>query len=418
MTVRFNIRCKICENNIIVKVQAGYIDNSPVAISCPHCNASIKGEIVQNPPLLNLILENCDRLSSDTEMGLDIPIIQLSPELPIPKESYVTFGNYMTLNPYMAVSPIVGFENISYYISNYKFFLDSYEERLDDIENVINLFVNDKHEILISFFQKKFPEISNNIKKDISGSYNTSVYIIISIIQTLSNYILPKGYNQNIRTDILFKETISSLKKRKNSYKKALEETSTILDLKRDFLLSCKSILRFYKNIREFAPVILLSSKSLLSEFDDEFKITTFSFVEQQSAYQDNFELIVRLIPLAIALNNQKYRDDINQFIEPKRDKNFHEFSQKRTMEQSHTLAKYPILNKYFTAQLNNQIRNSIGHHKTKYDGITQEITYYPNVKSNDEKKISLIDFSHKLLITYYTIIDLNIMLGKFITVR
>ncbi|MGX1639953.1 hypothetical protein [Sphingobacterium sp. NPDC055431] len=419
MTVRFNTRCATCDRKTIIKVQAGYIDKSPVAISCPHCNSNIRGEIVQNPPNLSLILNNCEILDSDHAMGSGIPIIQLSPEFPIPKESYQSTGNfYLTLNPYMAISTIFEIDTISRYISNYKTFLDSFEDRLDDLENIIRLFSHEKHDLLNNLFLKNFPDIATYLKKELSPSYKTSVYIISNIIQFLSNFILPKGYVDNLRINVLFKETISSIKKKPNSYQKALEQISNNLDIKRDYLFSCNSILKFYKDIREFAPVILLSNKSLISEFKNDYKITTFSFTEQSRYYQDNFELIVRFFPLTIALNNLKYRNDINHFLDPRRDKDFHSFSQKRDIEKFHTMCNYSVLNNYFTAQLNNEIRNSIAHHKIIYDGVNQEIKYYPSTKSNNVKNISLIDFAHNLLITYFTIIDLNIMLGKLKTIN
>ena len=150
--------------------------------------------------------------------------------------------------------------------------------------------------------------------------------------------------------------------------------------------------------MHSFLPIILLSYKNVFEKlYGDDLDITTFDFVELKHLFIEQFEYLSRISSLYFGLINLTNNGDFNNFGSINDCNNLSTYCAKDNGIKKEIIKKEPTLNSYFLNTLNSQIRNGIGHLKTKYDPKTQIIRYYPYKtpdKKDDYKEIYLIDFA------------------------
>ncbi|CAM4254069.1 hypothetical protein ZORO111903_09840 [Zobellia roscoffensis] len=418
MTFRFPIKCKICDFESLVKVQAGFLEKASVRIGCPNCGSLLNGELIQEPPNVSLNFDNAEHTDGEN-LANDIPIIPISTELPIPKKSteIVEGSLAFTYNPYIAFGDSLSYDKIALFRDKYLGFAKFRDENVDSVENIITLFQGKKYNLVISESKKYFAKIVPEINKDFEENIDSCYYIISKILKFFILNAIPKNYENSYTIRLLNKGTINKIQTDKAALIHLKTELNKFFEIEREFISSCKILVQFIKNSPSYVPVIALSYIGFDEVFDKKFGITTFSFDELKDNYKDSFELLARSSILYVGFSN---------FAKHKNEDNFSTISNCNSLNNYYNLnnglkkqviEQYPLLKKYYRFLLDSQIRNAIGHAKTEFFMHEQLIKYYPYTdlkKINKFKEKSLVDFAYHTFLMKLAVLDLVDFIGKW----
>lgn len=408
----------ICQFKSLVKVQAGYLEETSVRIGCPNCGSLLKGELIQKPP--GVIL-NFDKAEPTDEESLpdDIPIIPISTELPIPIQSTAVIGGSMgiTLNPYHALGQSLSFDEIAIFRDKYLAFAKFRDENIDSLENIIFLLQGKNYNLVISEAKKHFAKNISEINKNFEENIDSCYYIISEILKFFILNTIPKNYENNYTIRMLYKGTINKVQKDKAALVKLKKELNKFCDIEREFMSSCRILIQFIKDSPSYAPVIALSYIGFEEVFEKQYGITTFSFDELKENYKDSFELLARSSILYIGFSNFHTQKNENDFSKiPNCNSLIHYFKLNNGLKKQ-VIENYPLLKKYYRFLLDSQMRNAIGHTKTEFFMYDQLIKYYPYTdlkRLNRFKEKSLIDFAYHTFLMKLAILDLVSFIGKW----
>ena len=96
----------------------------------------------------------------------------------------------------------------------------------------------------------------------------------------------------------------------------------------------------------------------------------------------DAYEALGNLLVIPVALNNIKYRSDINAMNPIEKNVNSLEDYIKLTKaSRYHFCLDSEVYTSFLKTLVNAKLRNAIGHNDVEYDSVDQLITYIPNPK-------------------------------------
>jgi hypothetical protein len=138
---------------------------------------------------------------------------------------------------------------------------------------------------------------------------------------------------------------------------------------------------------------------------------TTVSFEDLKHFYLDCFEAIGEIITLIVAYNNLKYRNDFmvmpdSAFPKIVTLQDYIDKMQNKGNKIAFCKAD-EVFNSILNLDMDNGLRNAIGHGSYFYDGVTQTIKYYSSgrLEKGDLEQIFLIEFIQKAWAQFQTII-------------
>lgn len=407
MTISGTLKCSTCGNKIRIRYQVGCINPMIVREGCRKCGKLIKGTIDQKSELFDFGSDEFD--SSYTETNQTISI---STELPIPKKA--NQNGFAPLTPFMALVPIMGgFEKIKKFGYEIKSLQNFYDDNFDNFSLLNELLQNDSINYLLEEAKKKF---RNSLSLEFDG-FDEYSSVVNEVINDFFKHIETNYYKQNYR-DVILSDIFEPNKTKISDLRDLSTQLNQYIDLKAEYRKGVALINRFLTHIKSFLPVVVLAyNNDYTKEYGDELKITTFDFLELKELYVEQFEFLTRLSSLHFGLLNLAERNDFDDFgIIP--DCNILEDYQKKDNgSKKEVIKKANVLNDYFINTLNSQIRNGLGHLKTKYDPVTHEITYYPykdKAKINRSKSIYLIDFAYLVFQQILKVRDTLFLIQKF----
>jgi hypothetical protein len=418
MTFRFPIECTICEFKSLVKVQAGYLEKVQVRIGCPNCGSLFKGELLQIPPGVSLNFDKAKPTDGDN-LPDDIPVIQISTELPIPKQSteIIPGSLGLTLNPYMALTQSISHDTIAIFRDKYLVFAKYRDKNIDALENIILLFQGKNYKLVIAEAKKHFSDELPDLKNTFEENQESCYYIISEILKFFILNTIPKNYENSYTIRLLFKGTINKVQKNKASLLHLKTELNKYCDIEREFISSCKILVEFIKNSPSYVPVIALSYIGFEEVFEKEYGITTFSFDELKENYKDSFELLARTSIFYIGFTNFGQHKNEEDFSAIPNCNSLNQYYNLNNGLKKQVIENYPYLKKYYRFLLDSQMRNAIGHNKTEYFMYEQLIKYYPYTdlkKLNKFKEKSLVDFAYHTYLMKLAILDFVSFIGKW----
>ena len=418
MTFRFPIKCKICQFESLIKVQAGFLEETTVRIGCPNCGSLLKGELIQKPPGVSLNFDKAEHTDGEN-LPDDVPIIPISTELPIPKESTEILGGSMaiTINPYIAFGQSLSYEKIAIFRDKYLAFAKFRDKHIDFLENIIFLFQGKKYNLVITeskkHFSKNIPELDKEFEENIDSCY----YIISETFKFFLLNTIPKNYENSYTIRLLFKGTINKLQNDKPVLIRLKTELNKFCDIEREFIASCKILVQFIRNSPSYVPVIALSYIGFEEVFNKQYGITTFSFDELKENYKDSFELLARTSIFYIGFSNFSKHKNEDDFSTIPNCNSLNQYYNLNNGLKKQVIENYPLLKKYYRFLLDSQMRNAIGHAKTEFFMYEQLIKYYPYTdlkKLNKFKEKSLVDFAYHTFLMKLTILDFVSFVGKW----
>ena len=134
-----------------------------------------------------------------------------------------------------------------------------------------------------------------------------------------------------------------------------------------------------------------------------EFGISTCTPDQIVELYKDCYEMIATMIPIIEMINNIKYRQKYNNYIND--DWNIEKSINDTNGNKIKSLNYGEYFSTLFSKKLNKCIRNSIGHNDYIYDSITQKIIFKDK---NKEEEMYLIEFVIECINTILTLINME----------
>ena len=413
MNFRNHIICDVCNKNLIIKVQGGFVENASVRIGCPECNNIIKGEIYQKAPDFSMKFENA---KYGCDGSLDGEIISISTELPILKHLTNMGGlGSFSFSPYSASTIFLSLEKISLFRDNYLIFKEFRENKISKLESIVELFrVKNWHFVC--------KEIEKSFLIDIKGPHpetlEFSTYLVNKVLRQFIDKIIPSSYEYSYPIRLLYKSTINKIQNDKENLSKIDLDIKDYINVEKEFINGLQIAISFIKDIESYLPVIALSyGKGFEENFGTDIMISTFSFDDLKDKFKDAFELLARTSIIYLAFYNYNTNGGSNTFSKGSSCQNLTSYYNLKNGSKKDELYKVPGLKSYYRDLLDNQIRNSIGHNKTEYWAYSQIIKYYPYTdlkKKENFKEISLTDFSYKTYLLNLLVIDFIAFTAKW----
>lgn len=167
--------------------------------------------------------------------------------------------------------------------------------------------------------------------------------------------------------------------------------------------------MQLVKTFLDVYPKFIPIFNSLSYKENNDLRLSTLTFEDIKSFYQDAYELILFLLPQVIGLSNIANRKKLNKFSTGEFD-----FENKINSYNS----KYKIYEELFNTNdkfswlinndVKNHIRNSIGHFNYKFNEEKQTIIFIDNHKGKEKTaEFSLIDVAKNCVYMFYTLINL-----------
>lgn len=387
MTISGIVVCSTCGHKIKLRHQVGLFYPVKVNIPCNGCGKILKGEVTRNGD--KAFVFPTENVTMDFD-GAD-QTISISTELPILKKE--TNVNFPTLTPFLALSPrVFSFEELRAYTTNLQEFQSIYDEKLDKLITSYELFENKNWHHFLNHLKNNFDE-----EIDIIETFEHSSVMLVALNEIIFRLLKTDFYKVEFDDKIfhkLYRKTSTKIEELKN----LRVEIEKYIDIEDEFIKGVKLLENFLENVHSFLPIILLSYKNdFEKQFGEDLDITTFDFNELKHLFIEQFEYLSRVSSLYFGLINLSENENFDNFGVITDCSDIANYCSKNNGIKKEIIKKEPSLNAYFLNTLNSQIRNGIGHLKTKYDPKTQIIRYYPNKtpdKKDNYKEIYLIDFA------------------------
>lgn len=404
MNYGLNLKCEVCENIVRLKFQAGYVNRNPFSYSCPECGININGVLTWNEnPEEGFVKEFiCNNAIQTGETGTESHVLQLSTEFFTDK-----IKEYDSSNPMFYFSPFI-LDSIPFDLKMEKeqliqYIAENFNNNYNTSKRIYQLYKNKKKKYLDrQLLQHKFVEpvpLGQVLKIDYSRKILDVIYRPYSVL------LVKNKYNTKI------KELRSLLDKVKE------KNTSELLLLRKDLIQlvehSDENLMHLLDNFANYYsyiwPVILAKTFKTdnINEIKETKGILTTSFENLKDFYVEAYEILCSILPLFLGIQNIQINNDRNQFGTKKAkslktdsiikyDKNIVKKGRKVEFFED-----INIFSEFFniTSILNNDIRNSIGHHSYINETDKQLITFLDREKSIH---LYLIEFSELLLETFF----------------
>lgn len=137
---------------------------------------------------------------------------------------------------------------------------------------------------------------------------------------------------------------------------------------------------------------------------------TTSSFDSVKQFYLDVYEVLGNLLVIPVALNNIKYRADVNSMNPLEKNvSSLEDFIKLTKASRYHFCLDTEVYTDFLDVVVNAKLRNAIGHNDVEYDAVSQVITYIPNPKDRTKKKTEyLLEFENEAVHMFQALLGVS----------
>lgn len=392
------IKCQVCGSITRVRLQVGWQEEHPIVVACGKCGTSLSGvvKIGQDRPGLEFSFDNADEVIDDTADFM----VECSGEFPTLKQNKASDVEDVVITPFIRTMNCMkdedSYEKFSKAVSQ----LNSTAKKWKDYKRIINLFQNNSEYLI------------QEIKKESSGEYfqcrdESEVLRAVHMIEV-------QGFYSSLKREILDDLSFSSGILKLDSVQ--LKELVDFLNSHDGYHLEELQEL-IYKIYDEFINVYQRLIPAITIQyckdgsFDFEYEgSTTSSFDSVKQLYLDVYEALGNLLIIPVALNNIKYRSDINSMnpIE-KNVSSLEDFIKLTKASRFHFCLDNEVYTNFLGVIVNAKLRNAIGHNDVEYNAVDQLITYIPNPKDRTKKKTEyLLEFENEAVHMFQGILGIS----------
>lgn len=411
MIHRAYIKCDVCGSVILTRTQIGWLPEHPIRLYCMKCKILISGTFTQEPdvPQFNISFRNAAVVEmTDPDFYIEISGELLTSKIrPYVKEQddfqFPPFFN--SLNSMGSIDEKYWGESFSRFKRNYLDFLLFIENDWPFLRRLHEIWLSDNHEFLPAQMRNRLPVDIFPLNNDLEYLRGIHQLFLIGF-----GTVLPKNF-YTYTTKAIWGNVTEVSTKNPEGFRSLTEYFQTKGLISEYESRSLKVLSGFVERYPFFITAIGLESYSKAPNLLME-GTTTVSFEDVKNFYLECFEAVGEIIPLVVAYNNLKYRDNFSSMPDSSHPtiKKLDDFIDMRNKGNKMTFCtSEETFSKIIDLDIDNGIRNAIGHDSYSYDGVNQVILYYPSGKTGkgDQCKIYLIEFIRKTLKQFYTMITL-----------
>lgn len=392
------IKCQVCGCITRVCLQVGWQEEHPIEVACGKCGTSLSGsvKIGQARPGLSFSFDNADEVQDE---NADY-IIECSGEFPTLKQVEAADLERLVITPFIRYMNCMKTN-------------DSYEEFGQDVSKLNATAKKWKnYKRILNLAKNNSEYLTQEIQKEFSGHF----FQCRDESETLRavHMIEVHGFYSSLRKDILNDLSFSAgILKMDSAQMKYLID---FLNSHDGFHLEELQEL-IYKVYDEFMGVYQRLIPALAIQYckDNSFDFkyegsTTSSFDSVKQFYLDVYEALGNLMIIPVALNNIKYRSDINAMnpIE-KNVKSLEDYIKLTKASRYHFCLDSEDYTGFLKILVNAKLRNAIGHNDVEYNSVDQLITYIPNPKDRTKKKTEyLLEFENEAMCMFQAILGVS----------
>ena len=392
------IKCQVCGCITRVRLQVGWQEEHPIEVACGKCGTSLSGsvKIGQDRPGLSFSFDNADEIQDE---NADY-IVECYGEFSALKQVEAADLERLVISPFIR------------YINCMKT-NDSYEEFGQDVSK-LNVTAKKwkNYKRILNLAKNNSKYLTQEIQKEFSGHF----FQCRDESETLRavHMIEVHGFYSSLRKDILNDLSFSAGILKMDSAQ--MKDLIDFLNSHDGFHLEELQEL-IYKVYDEFMVVYQRLIPALAiqyckdNSFDFEYEgSTTSSFDSVKQFYLDVYEALGNLMIIPVALNNIKYRSDINAMnpIE-KNVKSLEDYIKLTKASRYHFCLDSEDYTGFLKILVNAKLRNAIGHNDVEYNSVDQLITYIPNPKDRTKKKTEyLLEFENEAMCMFQAILGVS----------
>ena len=392
------IKCQVCGCITRVRLQVGWQEEHPIEVTCGKCGTSLSGKVKigQDCPGLNFSFDNADNAQDE---NADY-VVECSGEFPTAKQAVAADLEGLVVTPFIRFMNCMKTNN-------------SYEEFVQAVSQLNETAKKWKrYKRILTLAKNNSEYLTQEIQKEFSGQF----FQCRDESETLRavHMIEVHGFYSALRKDILDNLSFSAgILKMDASQTKNLVE---FLNSHDGFHLEELQEL-IYKVYDEFMSVYQRLIPALAIQYckDDSFDYehegsTTSSFDSVKQFYLDAYEALGNLMIIPIALNNIKYRSDINAMNPIEKNVNSLEDYIKLTKASRYHFCLYSeVYTNFLKIFVNAKLRNAIGHNDVEYNSVEQLITYIPNPNDRTKKRTEyLLEFENEAMRMFQGILGIS----------
>ncbi len=392
------IKCQVCGSITRIRLQVGWQEEHPIVVTCGKCGTSLYGnvKIGQDHPGLKFAFDNADEIM-DAEADY---MVECSGEFPTMKQGKIEELEKVVITPFIRYMNCMktndSYEQFKKAVSQ----LNTTEKKWKNYERIIGLFKNNS-EYLVKEIQKEF-----------AGQYfqcrdESEILRAVHMIEV-------HGFYSALKTEILENISFSA-----EIMKLDFDQTKCLVEFLNSHdgfhLEELQDLI--YKVYDEFIKVyqrlIPAFAMQYCKEGSFDFKVegsTTSSFDSVKQFYLDVYETLGNLLIIPVALNNIKYRANVNSMdpVENNVD-SLEDFIKLTKAARYHFCLKEEVYTGFLDVVVNAKLRNAIGHNDVEYDSAKQLITYIPNPKDRAKKKTEyLLEFENEAMHMFQAILGVS----------
>lgn len=382
MTVNYFIECPTCGKITRMRSPAGYIYSTPVRIHCGNCKTLLTGNFISDNKRIKayFVPGNCKSIDEGI-INYDY-FGEAAGEMICNKIQKNESGEFEFIPTpvfeFLQAFSIIDREKFI----NYAFFLSEMSHNWDNERIIYDLFLNESNDLI----SKNYHSLANSFGYNLSTQFGIIKFIYFLCFRNLWGL-----YNESETRRILMEinHIYSHMGKRE-----LFEYASYLMDSGR--LYSAQKamfgiIFDFIKISQNIIPAIGVRNYYNDSSVDKtKSGISTCTFTDISTYYQNTYESLVEYSDIIVALDNIEYRGNY------KIRKNGDLLEKFLVMDKGNKIKSFnegEFFETVFNINTNaNHLRNAIGHNDYSFDGITQEIHYLADKRSQRFETKYLLD--------------------------
>lgn len=393
------IKCRVCGSITRIRLQVGWQKEHPIVVTCGKCTTSLSGsvEIGQDQPKLEFDFDNVEIVTDVSNFDY---VVECSGEFPTLKQCKKIPSEYILPTPFMRTIHCMKNDD------SYEMFRENvgrlYETsaKWNDYKRILNLFRNNS-EYLEQEIKKEFKGYYFQCRNELETLRAVHMIEVVGFYSPLKRELLNDlSFSGDIlKLDIIqMKKMIDYLNAHEGYH---LDEMQNLI----------------YKIYDEFVDIYDALIPALVLQYckDDAFNLnlegsTTSTFDMVKQFYLDVYEALGTLLIIPVALNNIKYRLDVNQLVAIKQNAvSLDDFIKLTKATRYHYCLHEEVYTDFLDVIANSKLRNAIGHNDVEYDTVSQLITYIPNPKDRRKKKYEyLLEFENQTIHMFQAILTIS----------
>lgn len=396
------IKCEVCGSVTRIRLQVGWMEEHPIAVTCGKCGISLKGKVYigQDEPGLKFEFENAESVDATPALLPDY-VVECSGEFTTVKmcEGLVLQEDFIT--PFMRYQQhLGGFDNYEKFTNSISALMHT-AKIWPQYKRVLQLNKSGNKDYLIQEIKKLFPQDFIMCRNELE-------------IMRAVRMVEVQGFLAPLKPEIINLPQIGSsiLKLNKDEMEQLIEYFNAHEGYSLNQMQEQINTL-----LGEFVAIFPYLVPAFSLQFCENGNInfdvegtTTSTYEDVKQFYLDSYETLGNLLIIPAAIDNIKNRGKANLFVvNDVGIVSLDSFISATKAKRFHLYNTGEMYMRTIDAKYNQKLRNAIGHNDVEYDTSHQSIIYIPDPKKRDKKlKEYLLEFEIEALSMFQAILVIS----------